>query len=237
MVRAIIAGRKTQTRRLMKDQTSLRIGPTGFREIWTGFMGWETVDWALANRGACGKGVLPRIASGDRVWVRESVTRFDKGTCDQHVWYRAGKNFLGLPDDSPYRELGVGENDQWPKGREGPGMGAAYSVPSIHMPKWASRLTLLVDNVRIERLQDCSEADAIAEGIEFCPIEEDGLGGWKCYAPEPKGQDEWSSPYHSYRTLWDSINGPGAWRANPWIVAYTFRVVLQNIDQIEKVAA
>lgn len=90
--------------------------------------------------------------------------------------------------------------------------------PSIHMPREFSRMTLIVTDVRIERLHDISEADSIAEGL--ARVDLDGM--------DPRG---W------YRDLWDSINGAGGWQSNPWVTAYTFRVIKQNIDQIDREAA
>jgi len=180
----------------------------------------------------------PRIAVGDRLYVREAwrVSRMHDRTAPRDlkprtmtVFFEAGGSVAN--QDAP----GDWKPAVWPEIGERPDWAGKFRQ-AMHMPRWASRITLEVTGVKVERLQDCSEADAIAEGIEFCPIEEDGLGGWKCYAPEPKGQDEWSSPYHSYRTLWDSINGPGAWDKNPWVAAYTFRSVLGNIDQIARAA-
>lgn len=248
MVRALIDGRKTQTRRIIKDQTLYRdtpqqtrdiLGETG--EVWTGFMGWQFIGTALANRGICGKGCLPRFAPGDRLWVRESGTRFDKGTCDQHVWYAAGRNeiYPWLDQNFP----GLDPNAPWPH-PEGPGTGLPYSVPSIHMPKWASRLTLPVTNVRIERLQDISEEDAISEGIEKQFYDGDdpehiGSYGWKDYTvysdgtPHAHAVAPFNNPISSYRSLWNRINGEGAWESNPWVVANTFEVIQRNIDWIE----
>lgn len=88
----------------------------------------------------------------------------------------------------------------------------------MHMPRWASRLTLTVTEVRVERLQDCSEADAVAEGIE--PGHRLPCGGMSHAATD------------LFCDLWDSIHGPGAWALNPWVAAYTFRPILGNIDRI-----
>ncbi len=92
--------------------------------------------------------------------------------------------------------------------------------PSIHMPRWASRITLEVTGVRVERLQDISEEDAIAEGVEVL---------WRGY---DDAQDFYRN-YHtggylftakaSYRTLWESINGPGSWERNDWVWVIEFK--------------
>jgi hypothetical protein len=88
-------------------------------------------------------------------------------------------------------------------------------TPSIHMPRWASRLTLIVEAVKVERLTDISEADAQAEGVE--PVL--GTPG----VPLDRH-------YAAFMQLWDSLHGEGATYANPWVVAVTFRVVRANID-------
>jgi hypothetical protein len=92
------------------------------------------------------------------------------------------------------------------------------------MPRAASRMTLLVTEVRVQRLQDCSEEDAIAEGIERAPWRSDK---WLNYLHQ---SGAFIDPVKSYSSLWDSINGAGAWEQNPWIVAYSFEVEHRNID-------
>jgi len=95
------------------------------------------------------------------------------------------------------------------------------------MPRWASRLTLHVTDVRVQRLQDISEVDAVAEGV--APF----LTSGAYVSPENtgNGQRVGYSAYDLYRDLWDSINGAGSWEANPWVAAYTFTVEHANIDQ------
>lgn len=187
----------------------------------------------------------PRYRVGDRLWVRERATRFDKGTCDQHVWFTAGRNeiypwlaehFPGLDPDAP-----------WPH-PEGPGGGAPYSIPSIHMPRWASRITLIVTDVRVQRLQEISEADALAEGV---PTGDDYAGSFaKEYCHHCGGSGvhgafgagygvtevdcaECATAIQRFRNLWDSLNAKRApWESNPWVAAYTFRPILGNIDQV-----
>jgi len=187
----------------------------------------------------------PKYAVGDRLWVRERATRFDKGTCDQHVWFTAGRNeiypwlaehFPGLDPDAP-----------WPH-PEGPGGGAPYSIPSNHMPRWASRITLIVTDVRVQRLQEISEADALAEGV---PTGDDYAGSFaKEYCHHCGGSGvhgafgagygvtevdcaECATAIQRFRNLWDSLNAKRApWESNPWVAAYTFRPILGNIDQV-----
>ncbi|WP_188262654.1 hypothetical protein [Azospirillum tabaci] len=207
MIRALLDGRKTQTRRLIKKGAALNalsvFGPSFL--LLPG-----NVD-------------LIRYAVGDRLWVRESGCR-TKGLL-------AGRGDIFRHDVPATPERG----DYWCETERGPGStysvagcsrqahlnGGAKVCPSIHMPRWASRLTLVVEQVRVERLQDISEADAIAEG---CPAQTDEeLAGM-----EARG---W------FRDLWGSINGPGAWDANPWVVAPSFAVHRKNIDLLNGEAA
>jgi len=96
--------------------------------------------------------------------------------------------------------------------------------PAIHMPRWASRLTLELTDVRVERLQDISEQDAIAEGADRLVMDDDG----KFY--------ESANGTHrcGYAGLWDHINGDGSWDENPFVWCISFRTILANIDSYLK---
>lgn len=110
------------------------------------------------------------------------------------------------------------------------------------MYRWASRITLTVTDVRVERLQDCSEADAIAEGI----LRENVILGAHCAGGvhseitgeryfDPSSNDEEDGHEYAvgaYAALWNNINGDGAWEANPWVVAVSFEVAEGNIDAL-----
>ena len=180
MVRALLAGTKTQTRRVLKPQPDCHnhMGHSAFM--------------------ASFKALHVRYAPGDRMWVKERLER-------------ANGEAVGYPADGSWLP-----NTPWLWQRAG--------LPSIHMPRRLSRLTLLVTDVRVERLQDISQADAIAEGLDWVAPTY-GIGGIAA---------SWNSdPRQSYAALWDSINGPGAWEENPWVVALTFDVRMGNIDAKE----
>lgn len=136
-------------------------------------------------------------AVGDRLYVRESW----RVSC--------------LFDKRPPRDLSANTFVGF-EASGGPKMGGKLR-PGIHMPRWASRLTLYVTEVRVERLSCISEEDARAEGADPVMVPPDGG----------------SVPYiEGYRALWDSINGPGSWARNDWVAAYTFTPRLGNIDSL-----
>lgn len=185
MVRAILAGTKTQTRLVVKPQ------PTGF----LGGPGVTMEDGTPAPRvpvddcaGEFGRVIqCPYGQPGDRLWVREAFA---------HVF---DDKFGPVPDSIIYR-ADEGNGD-WPHGWR----------PSIHMPRCASRILLEIISVRVERLQEISEADAIAEGVS----PDMGLR-WKSGDDTPRGM---------YGELWESINGPGSWDANPFVWVVEFKRV------------
>jgi hypothetical protein len=176
MVRAILAGTKTQTRRVVKGwPLELLSTPANFTPEYV----------AHPENKAC-----PYGRPGDRLWVRE--THMDLGAC---YIYRAD------PGAEKERAL-VAPGQRW--------------KPAIHMPRAASRITLEVTGVRVERLQAISEADALAEGIvETC-------GGYGLPAGEHYHA---ADPRQSYFSLWEAINGPGSVEANPWLWCVEFRRV------------
>ena len=173
MVLAILAGRKTQTRRKMKPAKVKR------PKRWL-------IDDAAVNGLVC-----PYGAPGDTLWVRETWARHASG-----VDYAADFAAVSRPQAGPWR-------------------------PSIHMPRWASRITLRITDVRVERLQDISEDDAVAEGValeRYVPVS-DSAG------KHGSGEAEPTDPVAEYRDLWNHINGPDAWEANPWVWVISFERV------------
>jgi len=201
MVRAILAGRKTQTRRIAKAKKQVdlsrfeKASPTSVRE---GTVSASPGPWRFHGDGdeffvACPYGV-----PGDRLWVRESFWNGTNCYTDP-----SGEAVSYWTDEVQYLE----ERSKPGPWSEPYGMNVPWMVkrPSIHMSRRLSRITLEITGVRVERLNEISEAGAIAEGIppfESCPL-----------TPEPKAE---------FARLWESINGPGSWWANPWVWVVEF---------------
>ena len=162
-----------------------------------------------------------RHKRGDRLWVREAWRCNGWATDVATIFYAAseGDGYTAMCE-------------QYPVAAKKPLRVTQGWRPSIHMPRWASRITLIITDVRVERLQDISEAYAVAKGAPLNPdhrdTTEDGSN------PYMVRVNAWTSisPVAWYHRLWDEINGPGSWEENPWVAAYTFRPVLGNIDQI-----
>jgi hypothetical protein len=162
------------------------------------------------------------------LWVRESLDLCRGGRVDLSIWS------AGYAADGADLDLTAPGLLAWVEGYK------RRLVPSIHMPRAASRITLDVTDVRVERLQDISEADALAEGLNCAPRSAINFttGG---YDPGFRYADGTFSNFpgayrRAWAELWDSINGPGAWDANPWVVVYSFSVHPCNIDQLARAA-
>ncbi len=206
MIRAILAGTKTQTRRVIKAPGV--------------FVSSGAID---------GYGVLsmhdndirevrcPYGQPGSMLWVRETWGYFDPECSgeDYDDWHknegpgpRAYCDEL-LQEGHPLRDFWrrrVAYKATFAGAKYGAGpVGPKKWRPSIHMPRWASRITLEITDIRVERLQDISEADAEAEGFE--------LGSPPCIY----------NPTGWYRSLWEEINGAGSWDVNPWVWCVSFK--------------
>jgi hypothetical protein len=203
MVRALLDGSKTQTRRVVRTPASKKV-TYDLSRAWVDvcqmqqylhvpFQVNQDYQDTTSARIHC-----PYGQSGDRLWVRETWC------CDD---YRVQSGpYLEVP--GAREALFYRADNEYPfEAPEG-----KFWKPSIHIPRWASRILLEVVSVRVERLQDISEADAIAEGIDS---DEDNYGNGQAYCDyRAKNQEdiaEWlKSPLVSYRTLWESINGTGS---------------------------
>ncbi|KTS11040.1 hypothetical protein SB2_07480 [Methylobacterium radiotolerans] len=218
MIRALLADRKTQTRRLAKVQIYDHVNPR-FSQLRAHREGG---GWRIYGSEPASDPFKVSYAIGDRLYVREAWAPLDALT-------HSDPGAQALAERGFYRADGStvdGEISRW--------------RPSIHMTRWASRLTLLVTDVRVERLQDISEGDAAAEGVEresadlpfyYVP------GIWP-HSITAVGVEEPGGRHaaRSFAKLWDHINGPESWQANPWVVAITFTVHARNIDQLAPIA-
>lgn len=204
MVRAIQEGRKTVTRRAVKIQPRSRadIGSYGKGQPFI-----RNPD-ATKRNPEC-----PYGRPGDRLWVRETWY------CDH---FEAMRGPYLKPDDLNVSEaiddgtLVYAADGLTPYEADQP-----IWKPSIHMPRWASRILLEITDVRVERLQAISDKQAMAEGVRLY-ADHAALGDW--YHVE--GKETYSAdPRKSFELLWSSINGPTAWDANPWVWAVEFKRV------------
>lgn len=195
MVRAILDGRKTQTRRILKGSTEHKgVYNPAYLAVHQNDKGWKQI---------CPYGKL-----GDQLWVRETWANYQ--TID-HVRRTNGRAFSEISDGcAAYRADGH-DTIQDLKDHIRLTSSAAFEaievrgdkwIPSIHMPRWASRIDLLIKDIRVERLQDISQDDARTEGIPNAP-----------YAVRPD---------LSFKNLWEEINGDHSWEINPWVWVIEF---------------
>ncbi len=208
MVQAILEGRKTQTRRMCKPGFSLDMMPSELQEHYD-VLGWVDIGGFIIPP-------CPHGQVGDQLWVREKfkVSAFSMG-------YQNENN----PDDfecptatvnyafgaSEYRELiqdaemGIDDVSQAKRAFSKSGWS-----PSIHMPRWASRIQLEITGIRVERLQDISEEDADKEGVEMSPLS------------HSERTDFNGCQIKAFEKLWTSINGAVSWKSNPWVWVVEF---------------
>jgi hypothetical protein len=249
MVRALLDGRKTQTRRVCKnadvieaaesepwcepvlERAASRTGPASIGRRLVGSMCRVQDGFRLAD---AIDAFCPYGRPGDLLWVREAFTYVEEPP--------DGEDFLVYEADGGRRSLG-----EWRHphpiydhcvGRFG------QAIPSTHMPRWASRLTLEITGVRLERLQDLTDEDAKAEGLKavtkggtlfkYGIPDADGLPGsddhgwpWRVWNHDPR---------LAFRLLWEQIHGVNSWNSNPWVWALTFRVHQRNVDRMAAAA-
>lgn len=207
MVRAILYGSKTQTRRVVLRSPEIR-------HLYA-FDGWcegnpNRAAFKLVKKSKEFPlwipffGVNCKHPVGSRVWVRETYrTLYDPSTC------REGAMDIDYRADGEDRIMDRAKTPDRVKWK-----------PGIFMPRWASRITLEITAVRVERLQDISAEDCIAEGISLadhkCDCEFCSRSSQLCPATQ-------SSLIMAYAELWDSINGKGAWGRNEFVWAYSFK--------------
>ena len=224
MVKAILEGRKAQTRRMIKPQPIFygrndnRIAVEFRNNI------FEFYDVKRNDPFSILGSSKPKFQIGNILWVREKFEYFgasfslhddDLELCGEVIFnYYASKNenlkeIIVKNILAKYAFANI--NKGW--------------KPSIHMPKEAARIFLEVTNVRVERLQNISEENAIAEGIERVSIAP-FVHRFKNYLCNNK----FIGPEESFKTLWMKINGEDSWNANPWVWVYEFKVVEKPKD-------
>ncbi|MJN96019.1 hypothetical protein DNX92_05000 [Salmonella enterica subsp. enterica] len=191
MVRAILDGRKTQTRRIMKNQPAgdYPETPALIRNVGTGFQ-WHGLygESSIFN--------CPLGSIGERIWVRETFRVHSRATDVATLVYRASVR-NSWTEQTHRVPVAVCNKPATPE----------KWTPSIHMPRWASRLLLEITDVRVERLNNISECDAKAEG-----------GPTECTLIGDKY-------FPGFRSLWKSIYGEESWDANPWAWVIEFKRV------------
>lgn len=202
-------GHKTQTRRPVKFPLKCKAHGASINSIHSGDEP-EVLQYC------------PYGQPGDLLWVRETLEAESYGSTGWNdIWYSADSDGLDIeppPSWSPpwnsirtHKELGGNIP-------EGGFDWFTATIPSIFMPRWASRLTLLVTDVRVERVQEISETDAQAEGADW--MHEDHLG------------QTFGSHRRGFEKLWKDIYGPGAWDRNDWVWVIEYRTIHANVDDV-----
>lgn len=196
MVRALLDGSKTQTRRVVKTEIVLGrdafVAPRGKKTHGPAYFFPDTAELALKH--------CPYGQPGDRLWVRETFTKIIGQTAG---WIETDYRATYTHGDRLGDTLGI--KKKW--------------TPAIHMPRDASRITLEIVSVRIERLGDISEADAKAEGIT-------PKSNGKYHCDFLDGKVECLTPVTAYASLWSSIHGDDSWPENPWVWVIEFKKVV-----------
>lgn len=193
MVRALLNCTKSQTRRIVKPSHIKFFEPS--------------MNAALERSPTLATAFCPYGQPGDRLWVRET---WQGPLIDEELEeeFHQSPDYFKKPEFCAYRATDTLDAIN----ADGEALGWR---PSIHMPRWASRILLEITAVRVERLADISKDDAMAEGIVLQPDGGFGLADSTHY--------NFSDPTDSYCSLWESINGAGAWFANPWVWVVEFQ--------------
>lgn len=221
MVRAVLDGRKTQTRRPFPIQPHGEYGehyngkmegpemyePQMFDKYGDAYPG-KPIFGCYTEDGEQGF-KCPHGQPGDRLWVRETCKAEELESGLDGVRYAADDAFVSIEDTKEAAEnwlvLSTYRKNKYQHGQ-------SNTVPSIHMPRWASRILLEITNIRVERVQDISEADAAAEGCNNSQSEAAKNVGW------------YEKPRRAFRRVWEQVYGD-SWNRNDWVWVIEFKVV------------
>jgi hypothetical protein len=240
MVRVLLDGSKTQTRRVMKPQPEPTPddypGPAGHWWPCHAVQSMVHVEQELRNDseqwGGFAATCCPHGGVGERLWVREtwgvvSNDWDDDGRLIDWVPDRPATEIDEMPFGQGYYSghvIYAADGDyEWAGDDDGGGEPRSAWHPSIHMPRAACRILLEIVSVRVERLQDISEGDCLAEGIRA--IRHEGDGTYYHYDHTHADPGNWCDADTAYQQLWESINGAGSWDANPWVWVLEFKRV------------
>lgn len=188
MVQAILEGRKTQTRRVIKPQPELMNDNL--------HLNWKEHYYKLPSELAR---LNPYGQPGDILWVRETWAE---------VHHHDGEKFIAYKADFPFSV------NRW--------------KPSIHMKKEHARIWLQVEDILVERVQDITEDDAIAEGVEPIQVIDSTSTSGTIYKNYTDSGNGYVNPVNSFDTLWVAIKGFESWKANPWVWVVKFKVLSTN---------
>ncbi|ENX57627.1 MULTISPECIES: hypothetical protein [Acinetobacter] len=220
MVQAILDGRKTQTRRIIKKAPTTAINHR-LIELDNGW-NWQVNEQGVVptmHREICNPMICPYGMVGDRLWVRETWhvepgargwSMDENEPCTGWIEYKAGgSKEVTAPDFDAVQRC-------FPKGEVDWDFVPSDWRPSIFMPRWACRIVLEISNIRIERLQAISDSDAKAEGIL------ETMYGWKSQSDSYRYGE---TPRAAFHILWEEINGSDSLKANPWIWVVEFKLL------------
>jgi len=218
MVRALLDGRKTQTRRICKPANNAHLCHVVPLDVppQPGWFGDEEGEVQFFSG----------YAPGDRLYVREEYYQFGSWAAVDGALTKGGQQKWAFDGAKPMVTFEPPADFLVSRSKTFPGIPRWYKRLGRFMPRNLSRMTLTITDVRVERLQDCSEADAWAEGVCL-------KGPVDCDASTLTVPGTGIIGNHAvavYASLWNSINGKGAWEANPWVVAVSFDVRKGNID-------
>ncbi len=237
MVRAILSGQKTVTRRVIKPQPTLKTDEWVVDAGGTGkWMGSGPSPATGGTRQTWGWATCPYGQPGDRLWVRETWSDVNLQGAPG-IAYRADDDVRDLMEDESFLDDQGAFNYDDP--RSAPYHFSCWSEdlisgtegrwrPSPHMPRWVCRILLEITGVRVERLQDgdgetAFESRYLAEGINKIH-HGDGAFAYHASNKDPL-PGNWCHPEDAFKDLWNSLNGIGAWESNPWVWVIEFKRV------------